>query len=365
MFLDQNEDLLEHCFAQGWTDGLPVVPPTRERVEAMIAASGRERDEIVVHYPERSRDVTVEKVAANAVMAGCLPDYVPVVLAVLEAMGDPDHKLHANLTSTGGPAPGFIVNGPIRGRLGMNSKGDMFGPGNRPNSTIGRAVRLTIVNGLGSLAGAGNEGGPLAGTRPILDQSVLGQTARYAGFHIVEDEEVEPGLEPLHVQRGFRPDESALTVFSTFGNIFIAASPDGTAHSIIDTVTHYLVGTGRLRPKGWCVLVLPPQCARIFVRDGWTKRDISEAIVRNTTRTMAWMKQNGESPDANIKAHRGGEVLPGDDDVKVGIADRPEDVMVVVAGAPNGAFIHAILPYAPYGLGSGVTSRAINLPEGT
>ncbi len=361
--IPSTDDAVEYCFAQGWTDGLPVVPPERGKVARMIAASGRAPDEVVVEYPERSRFVTVESVAANAVMAGCLPEYLPVVIAILEGMSDPAYKLHPTLTSTGGTAPGFVLNGPVRRRLHMNTRGNVLGPGNRANSTIGRAVRLTIVNSLGAVPGAGNEGTEVAGPRPVLDQSTVGTLAKYTGFHIVEDEEAVPALEPLHVQRGYRPEESVVTCFSSFGHLFIAASPDGDAESLMDTICHYLLGSGRLRNDGWCILVIPPECGETFVRDGWSKDDIAATVVRETTRSMAWMKEHGESVDANLKSRRGGIVEAADHLATVGIADTPEDVSVVVAGSPTGRFIHAILPYAPFGLGSGMTSRRVVFPS--
>ena len=121
--VDDGTDLIEFCFAQGWTDGLPVVPPTPEKVAAAIEASGRASDDLVCSYPERRRELTVEHIAVNAVMAGCLPEYVPVVIAIIEAMATDAVGLHAANATTGGSAIGFIVNGPVRTALGMNFRG--------------------------------------------------------------------------------------------------------------------------------------------------------------------------------------------------------------------------------------------------
>ena len=146
--IDDLRSAIEFCYDQGWTDGLPVVPPTVERVQEFLRVVGRQPDEVVFEYLERSRVVTVEKVAINAVMAGCRPEYFPVVLALIEAIAAPEFGIHPLNASTGGAALGFVVNGPIRRRIGMNCQGNVLGPGNRANSTIGRAVRLTQINAL-------------------------------------------------------------------------------------------------------------------------------------------------------------------------------------------------------------------------
>ena len=156
LVVDDADDPIEFCYEQGWTDGLPVVPPTPDKVRRTIEASGRAGGDVVCEYTERNRVVTVEHVAMNAVMAGCKPEYVPVVLAIIEAMADASFGLHAANATTGGSAVGFIVNGPVRTQLGMNSRGNVLGPGNRANSTIGRAVRLTQINAMGSVPGSGN-----------------------------------------------------------------------------------------------------------------------------------------------------------------------------------------------------------------
>src|SRR5262245_32167093 len=155
--VDDDAEALELCFRNGWTDGLPVVPPTEDRVSRMLAAVPRAPDEILGFYRERGRQVTVEKVAINAVMAGFRPDYFPVVLAIAEVLLDPSLDFHAANASTGSPAIGFIVNGPIRNAIEMNYRGNVLGPGNRANATIGRAIRLLQINAFGSTPGAGND----------------------------------------------------------------------------------------------------------------------------------------------------------------------------------------------------------------
>src|SRR5262249_42713559 len=135
-------DAIEACYAEGWTDGLPVVPPTEPLVDAMLAGGPWAPSDVLLHEPARDRPVTAEKAAINAVMAGCRPEYFPVVGAALQAVGDPAFMLHGPATSTGGAALMVIVNGPVAGRLGLNARANLFGPGARANATIGRVLRL-------------------------------------------------------------------------------------------------------------------------------------------------------------------------------------------------------------------------------
>ena len=146
-------DAIEWCHAEGWTDGLPVVPPTEELVARFRDASGWSTDAVLLREPVRGIEVTASAVVVNCVLAGCRPEHLPVVGAVLRAMDHPDFRAHIAVSSTGGPAPVVIVNGPIRDELGMNGSGNLFGPGNRANSSIGRAVRLILRNCLGALPG--------------------------------------------------------------------------------------------------------------------------------------------------------------------------------------------------------------------
>src|SRR3989442_13075367 len=137
---------VEAYFERGWTDGLPVVPATEDAVRRFLEAAGLEASAVVITEPVRRRTITAEKVAINAVLAGCLPEYMPVLVAALEAMGDPVFTLHGAITSTGGSATLVFVNGPIRQRLGFNSGANVFGPGWRANATVGRAGRLATPN---------------------------------------------------------------------------------------------------------------------------------------------------------------------------------------------------------------------------
>ena len=355
--VDDFEAAIDLFHERGWTDGLPVIPPTADKVAAFVAASGRAPDEVIAHYPSRNRIVTVEKVTINAVMAGCRPEYLPVVLAILEGMADDAFGIHAANATTGGSAIGFIVNGPIRTKLGMNYRGNVMGPGNRANSTIGRAVRLAQINVLGSVPGAGNEGSQDCDAgRPILDRATIGQPGKYAGYHIVENEEDYPSLRPLHVERGYLAEQSVVTVFAAAGHTQISVHAEQTAEEMVATLCHYLVNTGHLKLWGWLVLVIPPECADLLARDGWSKADVRRAIYEGTTRSVAWAKRNGWSRTGGLMDRRGGEIDPEDEERTLAIAKSADDVLIAVAGGPAGAFVHALLPYG------GLASRVIREP---
>ena len=185
--LDDAFAVNEFYQAKGWTDGLPVVPPTEERVCEFLDAFGLAAADIIGIEPVRQRPITAEKAAINAVLAGCLPAYMPVVVTVLRAMCDEQYNLHGTTASTGGAASFIVVNGPIRTVIGMNARHNVFANGNRANATIGRAIRLLLINVLGVIPGE-------------LDRSTLGHPGKFT-FCIAEDEEDSPWT-PLAQARG-------------------------------------------------------------------------------------------------------------------------------------------------------------------
>src|SRR5205814_4857031 len=192
-------DEIEAWFDKGVTDGLPVVPPTRERVQAMLAATSRARDELLGEMPPNYGRVTVEKAAVNAVMAGCRPEYLPVVLAATECACDPAFNLHGVATATHCSAPLIVVNGPVRQRIDLNCSSGVVAPGYRANATLGRALRLLMIN--------------VGGARPgEISMSTFGHPGRYT-YCIGEHEEASP-WPPYHVARGLPPGSSAVTLFA-------------------------------------------------------------------------------------------------------------------------------------------------------
>ncbi|MBI4562692.1 MAG: hypothetical protein HY724_11670, partial [Candidatus Rokubacteria bacterium] len=213
---------MELYFEKGWTDGLPVVPPTEERIWAMLEAAGLEPDHQITFITNRQAEVTAEKVAVNAVMAGCKPEYMPVVVAAIEGIGDPKWGYHGPGTSTAGAAVLMVVNGPIARRLQINSGDNLFGPGFRANATIGRAVRLVMRNVVGTLPGK-------------LDRATLGHPGKYT-YVIAENEEDSP-WPPLHVERGFRPEQSAVTVMAAEASHQFYNQLSNAAEGILTTLS--------------------------------------------------------------------------------------------------------------------------------
>lgn len=334
-------EAIELCHARGWTDGLPVIPPTAELVARFLDTVDLPADTQVGFYELRNRPITLEKLAINAVMAGCRPEYFPVVLALAEAVLDPALEMHTANSSTGSLSLGFIVNGPVRLALDMNSNGNVLGPGNRANASIGRALRFFQMNVLGSVARAG---GPGQGGRPILDRATMGSPLRYASFHVVENEEAFPSLTPLHVMRGFDRKHSVVSAFAMASHLMLSSHFEKTPEAWIETLAHYIVGAGRLADDGFGVVLLPPEAARMFVAAGWSKADISSALFESGRRSTKWVKENGWKIGGRFE--RGGKVEPGDEELMLGVAGSPEDIHVVVCGGPAGNFPVYVQTYA-------------------
>jgi hypothetical protein len=206
-------EAMEYFYQQGWTDGLPVAPPTPERVREFLEYAGNLPGDILGMIPARNRVITAEKVAINAVMAGCLPNYMPVIVAAVEAMCQEEFNLHGISATTGGTAPLLIVNGPAAQQLNINCGVNCFGPGVRANATIGRAIRLILMNVGGSIPG-------------VLDKSTLGHPGKYS-YCIAEDEKGNP-WGPLSVERGMPEDVSAVTVFAGEAPHYVNSQLGGT-----------------------------------------------------------------------------------------------------------------------------------------
>jgi len=304
-------EAVEAYFERGWTDGLPVVPATAETVRRFLAAARRKPDDVVLRESTRRRTITAEKIAINAVMAGCRPEYMPVLLAALEAMADPAFTLHGAITSTGGSATLLVVNGPIRTQLGFNAGGNVFGPGWRANATLGRAIRLITLNCLGAQPG-------------LLDRSTQGHPGKYT-FCIAELEEESP-WEPLHVARGLPRDSSAVTVFAAEGPHNVLSHYGETAEAIVVAIADTMACLGSFSP-GESFVVLAPEHVQILARDGWTRARLREALYAGARRTVADLKRGGKVQ---------GAVAPGDEARWVHRGRGPDDIHLVVAGGGAG-----------------------------
>lgn len=328
---DDPVDAIEQMYELGWTDGLPVVPPTEERVGQFLEVGGRPANEVVGALPERRREITVGKVAANAVMAGCRPEYFRVVLAASEAMLDPVFNLVGPSSSLGGSAILIIVNGPVTRELNINSGNNLFGPGNRANATIGRAVRLILMNACAAIPG-------------LFDRSVLGHPGKYS--YCIAESEADTHWTPLHVERGFLPEQSAVTVFACDGPR--QARTSGGPENILMTVADVAASLGTslstvgstndasaVVRQGELALVISGESS---VWDGWSKSDVRRAVQGRMKRSVADLKRAAE-----IK----GEVLPKDETTLLSLVADPEDIMVVFAGGAEKTMCAVIPSWGP------------------
>jgi hypothetical protein len=259
------EDDVEACIERGWSDGLPVTPPTPERVARMLEGTRRGRDEIVAVVPPDLHECTVEKVAINAVLAGCKPEYLPVVLACVEAVCTDEFNMHGLLATTHFASPVVVVNGPIAKRIGMNSGGNVLGQGNRANSSIGRALQLVVRN-----VGGGRPGG--------VDRATLGNPGKLS-FCFAEDEDGSP-WEPLSVERGIPAGESAVTIFGGEGPRGVVDQLSRTPESLAKSFAMSLrtVGHHKLAIAFDAMLIVSPEHAARFRDAGWTKQRLRDEL---------------------------------------------------------------------------------------
>lgn len=300
--------VVEQYLASRLSDGLPVLPPTEESIAAMVEAMGRPPGTTLAAMPPGNAEATVEHVAANAVLAGCRPEYGPVVLATVEAMLADAFALYGVACSTKGAAPLAIVNGPIRRRLGLNAGGNLFGPGNRANATIGRAVRLVLRN--------------VAQAEPgVLDRATLGHPGKYT-YCIAEDEEDSP-WEPLHVERGLVAGDSAVTVLGCEGPHQVSvqrAVPEAILTALAYALAGAVVGreAGRSAPA---LVVLAKEHRDALGRHAWTKTAVKEFIAEHAVVPADVAQRVAGGPRAAVPAMSG-----------------PDDLLVVAAGGPAGPF---------------------------
>jgi len=331
-------DVNELYQQKGWTDGLPIVPPTEERVVECLQAAGLAPGDILGVERVRQRPLNAEKVAINAVMAGCLPAYMPVVVAVVRAMCEEPFNLHGSTASTGGSAQFIVVNGPMRTAIGMNATHNVLGNGNRANATIGRAIRLVLINVLGCIPGQ-------------LDRSTLGHPGKYT-FCIAEDEEDSPWT-PLAQERGVPPGVSGVTVMACEAPRQVMNEWTHDPEEIVETfaaemrhnMLTYSVWSGNY------VLIIPKQLRELLVAAGWTKQDIRDSIFR-AARVLrrAWATVG----KANIVHRSGG---PNQEFTAL---RSPDDLLVIAAGGPAGGFGAVIPPWL--GSKARAVTQAIEIP---
>lgn len=319
--LAELDDAIEVCYARGWSDGLPVTPPTDERVLRMLAGTRRKPDEIVGAIPPYLAQCTVEKVAINAVLAGCKPEYMPVVLAALEAALEPVFTLHGVTATTYFSSPIIIVNGPVAKKIGMESGINALGQGNRANTTIGRALNLIVRN-----VGGGRPG--------EADRATLGAPSKIT-LCFAEDES-DPSWEPLSVARGFPRGASTVTLFQGHGvEAFVdqkTRTPEGLTRSFALSLVK--LGHTRLTQSARAILVLSPEHYRIYREAGWGRREIERALYEATIRPGSEILAGLDGIGEGVPKQRAEEQVP---------KFHEDGLMVVRAGGPAGLF-SAILP---------------------
>jgi hypothetical protein len=299
-------------YRQGWTDGLPIVPPTEPKIRAMIAAVGKPPSTVLAAVPPRMAEATVEKVAINAVLAGCVPEYLPVVVAAVQAVCEPIFNLHGIQTTTNPVAPLIVVNGPIRSGLDINCGRNALGQGRRANATIGRALRFVLQNIGGGIPGA-------------VDKATLGMPAKFT-FCLGEDEEGSP-WSPFHVDRGFRRDQSVVTVFGAQGTdnvCYLGSRGRGALDLVADAMAtkgnnNVFIGAGNP------LVIFPSGHAQRIAGEGFSKADVQRYL---------W-ERSAMPADAYDAQDIAPMFTPCIVDGKVRVTRRPDDIAILVAGGPE------------------------------
>jgi len=341
-----HDDVHEFMYQQGLTDGLPVIPPTPERVIRMLDGTKRDSQDTVAIVPPNLAPVTVEKIAINSVMAGCLPEYLPVVIAAVEAVCNEEFNAHGVGATTMGATPVLVVNGPIRQRIGMNMGLNALGQGNRANAAIGRAVRLILRN--------------VGGQRPgETERSTQGSPMRYSTC-FAEWEEISP-WDPLHVERGFNKDESVVTAFAMTGIGVAIDQTSRTAKSLVGSLGVRMEANHHPNSHNYgdSMLVLCPEHVATIWEDGWSKEQIRDRIQKITQRSVRSLLRNeeiGAGLDPNQFANASEEEL----NKMIPKFRSNENIHIMVAGSEAGKFSAVLEGWASGPTGSIPTSRKIN-----
>ena len=338
-------DQIEQLFERGVTDGLPVVPPTRERVARAIEASGRPADELIGLVPPNFGRATVEKIAINAVMAGCKPEYLPVVIAAVDAVCDDRFDLHGVACTTNSTAQLIVINGPIRAALDVNCGANLFGPGWRANATIGRALRLVCVNLGGAVPG-------------VVSMSCFANPGRYT-YCIGEWEEQSP-WDSLAVEHGFAPGESTVAVLAADAPITVYDQRSRTAADLCGSIAPALaiVENHKMTHWGDTLLVMSPAHAATIAGDGWSKADTQRFLFERLRRPVHELVPGAGSgeglPEHVLKKYAD----PAHDATLISKFRAPEHIKIVVAGGTAGRF-SAVIPGWTFSKGSNLVMRRI------
>ncbi len=341
---DDLEQANEACRARGWTDGLPIIPPTAERVERMLGFCDRPWDAAIASLPPRWGEATPLRLAANAVMAGCRPEYFPIFMLALEAMCEEPFNLYGIQATTHQCAPLVIVNGPIGRELGINSGHNAFGPGVQSNATIGRAIRLALIN--------------IGGAIPrIGDMATFGSPAKYT--YCVAENEAESPWEPLHVERGFSREATTVTVFAAEGPHNINDHESTTAQGILKMVagTMAITGANDVYYAAQPLVVFGPEHAATVAAGGLSKADVQRLLFENARLPLG--RFSPENIDRRFRVTFAERFATADLDALVPVVQRAEDIAIIVLG---GAGKHSA--YIPTFGGTRSVTRALVRADG-
>ena len=321
--VDPSVDLVEWYYEQGFSDGLPVVPPTPEKIAAMLRALGGEPDLVECRIPPRWGNLTRQVLAINLVMAGCKPAYAPVVRAAMLALTTAAFNLNGVQATTHMAAPLLVVNGPLGGEIGMNAGCNCFGSGNRANATIGRAIRLILLNVGGAWPGD-------------LDKATLGHPGKYT-YCIAENEAQSP-FAPYHVDKGFDQRDSTVFVLAAEPphsvTNHVANDPQGILDSIVSAMS--TIAHNNAVSSGHCAVVLGLEHARTIAAHGWRRADIRNYLWTNAGNRfgeLAFEHRYGKVYNRNLPVWYKREL-----DSHIPIVPSPDHIHLFVAGGEAGRF---------------------------
>ncbi len=341
------DDLLaaiDYCYEQGWTDGLPVVPPEVGRVRAMLASESRAADTVIARHPATELELSLHAAAVNAVMAGCLPEHFPVLVAAFEAMDRPDFNFHGSTASTGGSAPLLVVSGPYADEIAMNADVNLFGPGNRANATIGRAVRLILRNVFQMIPG-------------ISDKSTQGNPGKYS-FCIAERAKGNP-WPLLCAAQGYPAGVTSVTVFAGGGFCNVENHGGNTPEQVLGSVADAMANYGCIT-LGQSVVILAPEHMAIVAGAGWTREQAQNFLFTHARRSVEGMKGVGKYRDREYDTQHGDAAssLVEADFVHRGLS--PDDILITMGGGDAGGH-SCFIPSWSRGRGSIMQHGPINL----
>jgi hypothetical protein len=335
----EEADAQELFFERGWTDGLPIIPPTTERVQALLDAAGMNGARELGIVRERDRSVSALEAATNAVMAGCRPEYFPIVAAGVSALLDPAYNANAALTSTGGTAICTLVSGPLAAEVGMNAGHNVLGQGNRANATIGRALRLVAMNLLDAKPGG-------------MDGASIGNPGKYS-LCFAEGDPVAP-WEPLRIELGYALEDTTVTVLPTEGPRQVANILDGTPEGVLRTMVSamkaahgYTAGKG-----GQCVVLLGPEHAAAARDAGWSRARVREFLMNESQVTREELAAGGV-PIESTGAH----AMHPEENGRYATIRAPEDIFLVTGGGAGAGWSAYIPCWSPKSNARAVTRK--------